>query len=268
MTTTTRPDASVRSPWRAVAVPNEHGGWGLTTEPVVLGLLLGPSPAGLCIGIAAVLAFLARTPVKLLSIDVRHRRRSARSRLAARVAAVELTAILLLALAAVLSAGWSWLVPVAVAAPLVAAEWWYDSRGRGRRLVPELAGAVGIAAVAAAVVLAGDGPTSLAVGAWLVLAARALGSIPFVRVQILRLRRGAGDVRHSDGWQVAAVAVAVAAAAVDRQLLAGAVAVATVAALQCWWVRRPPVPAKQLGFTQLALGLAVVAVTGLGAGLT
>ena len=25
--------------WRAVAMPSEHGGWGLTLEPVLLGLL-------------------------------------------------------------------------------------------------------------------------------------------------------------------------------------------------------------------------------------
>lgn len=261
------PGASARSPLRAVALPNEHGGWGLTAEPVVLGLLIGPSVAGACLGAAAVLAFLARTPVKLLSIDVRHGRRGGRSRLAAQVAAVELTVVVLLGIAALLLAGWAWLVPVAVAAPFVGVEWWYDSRGRGRRLVPELSGAVGIAAVAAAVVLAGDGPASLAVGAWLVLAARAVGSIPFVRTQILRLRRGTGSVRRSDAWQAAAVAVAVGAAAVEPRVIAGSIAVIALAALQCWWMRRPPVPPKRLGFTQLGLGVGLVVVTAVGAAL-
>lgn len=261
------PGASTRSPLRTVALPNEHGGWGLTAEPVVLGLLLGPSVAGVCLGAAAVLAFLARTPVKLLSIDVRHGRWSARTRLAAQVAAVELTGVILLGIAALLLAGWSWLVPVAVAAPFVGVEWWYDSRGRGRRLVPELSGAVGIAAVAAAVVVAGGGPASLAVGAWLVLAARAVGSVPFVRTQILRLRRGTGSVRRSDAWQAAAVAVAVGAAAVEPRVIVGTIAVIVLAALQCWWVRRPPVPPQQLGFTQLGLGVGLVVVTAVGAAL-
>ena len=69
---------------------------------------------------------------------------------------------------------------------------------RSRRLVPEFCGAVGIAAVAASVALAGGANTRIAVGLWLVLAARSLASIPFVRVQIARLRHGSGPVTVSD----------------------------------------------------------------------
>lgn len=267
MSLATRAEGHARSPLRSVAVPNEHGGWGLTSEPVVLGLLLAPSLAGVCLGVAAVLAFLARTPVKLLSLDVRHGRRTERSRLAVRVAAVELGAIALLAIAAVALAGWTWAVPVLVAMPLVILEWSFDARGRGRRLLPELSGAVGIASVAAAVIIAGGGSPSLAAGAWLVLAARAVGSIPFVRVQIARLRRGGGPGR-TDLWQAAAAAVATVAVALDRRMLAGAVAVAVLAVLQSWWVRRPPVPPRTLGFTQLGVGVALVIVTSVGATLT
>ena len=50
-----------RSALRSIAVPTEHGGWGLTAEPVVLGLAVAPSIAGLCLGSAAIIAFLART---------------------------------------------------------------------------------------------------------------------------------------------------------------------------------------------------------------
>ncbi|HSJ91977.1 MAG TPA: hypothetical protein VK917_07900, partial [Ilumatobacter sp.] len=153
-------------------------------------------------------------------------------------------------------------------APLVAVEWWYDSRGRGRRLVPELTGAIGIAAVAAAVVVAGGASHSLAAGSWLVLAARSISSIPFVRVQIARLRRGSDDLRSSDLAQVAATLLAAAAVVVDRHLVAGATAVGAIVALQVWWVRRPPVPPKQLGFTQLGLGIGLVLVTAVGVGVT
>ena len=44
---------TARSPLRAVAVPSEHGGWGLTAEPVLLGLIVAPSAAGACLGAAA-----------------------------------------------------------------------------------------------------------------------------------------------------------------------------------------------------------------------
>ena len=264
MTTLATPAVAQRPRWRSVAVPNEHGGWGLTAEPVLLGLLLAPSPAGACIGLAALIAFLVRTPLKLVSIDVRHHRWVDRTRLAVRIAAIEVIVLALLGVSAVALAGWSWTLPIAVAGPLVAIEWSFDSRGRGRRLIPELSGAVGIAAAAAAIVVADDGSWMLAGGVWLVLAARAVGSIPFVRVQISRLRRGTGDKRQSDVAQMVAVLLAVAAVAADTDLLAGAIGVVVLAVLQLWWVRRRPVPARRLGLTQLGLGLALVVLTASG----
>ena len=264
MTTTVRPAGTVRSPWRSVAIPNEHGGWGLTFEPVLLGVLVAPSLAGAYLGVAAVLTFLVRTPLKLVSIDLRHHRWIDRSRLALRIAAAELLAISALAVGAVLLAGWAWIVVIAIAAPFVAVEWWYDSRGRGRRLVPELAGAVGIAAVAAVVITAGGGAHTLAAGAWIVLAARSVGSIPFVRTQIARLRRGSSGPRTSDLAQLVALLAATVAVVVDTQVLAGAIGVGLVAALQLRWVRRPPVAPKRLGFTQLGVGIGLVLLTAAG----
>ncbi|WP_426574944.1 hypothetical protein [Aquihabitans sp. McL0605] len=38
--------AAPRSPLRAVALPAEHGGWGLTLEPGLLGLLITPVSLG------------------------------------------------------------------------------------------------------------------------------------------------------------------------------------------------------------------------------
>jgi hypothetical protein len=68
-------DATHRRPaWRSVAIPSEHGGWGLTLEPVLLGLLIAPSVGGLALGIAAFGAFLVRTPLKLVFVDRRHPR--------------------------------------------------------------------------------------------------------------------------------------------------------------------------------------------------
>ena len=85
-----------RALWRAVAVPPEHGGWGLTLEPVVLGLLARPGLPGLALGAAAFVAFLARTPLKVVLVDRRRGRWLARSRLALQVLGVE--AVVLVAL--------------------------------------------------------------------------------------------------------------------------------------------------------------------------
>jgi hypothetical protein len=165
---------------------------------------------------------------------------------------------------AVVLAGWSWLAPMVVAGPLVAIELSFDIRSRGRRLVPELCGAVGITAVAASIVLAAGQGRGLAAGVWLVLAARAVGAIPFVRVQIQRLRRGHGSAWQSDLAQVVGVGVAMAAVVADRRLLLGLAGVVMLAVVQSVWVRRAPIPAKQVGLRQMGIGLALVAVTAAG----
>ena len=257
-------DVGERSGWRTVAMPSEHGGWGLTLEPVLLGLVIAWSGAGVALGVAAFTAFLVRTPLKLVAVDLRRGRWLDRSRLALRIAIVELIVLASAVALTVAMAGWSWLAPVVVAGPLVAIELSFDVRSRGRRLVPELCGAVGIAAVAAAIVLAAGRSNGLAAGVWLVLAARALGAIPFVRVQILRLRRGRGPVWQSDLAQVASMAVATAAVVADRRLLLGLVGVVMLAAAQSVWVRRAPIPAKRVGLRQMGMGLALVAVAAVG----
>jgi hypothetical protein len=254
-----------RPQWRSVAVPSEHGGWGLTLEPVLLGLLVTFSWTGLAIGAAALLAFLARTPVKLALVDRRRRRALPRTRLAARIAAGELLGVLVLGGTAVAAAGWSWLVPLALAAPLFVVELWFDARSRSRRLTPELCGAVGITATAAAVVLAGGEPARLAVAVWMIPAARAIASVPFVRTQIARLHHRAASIAATDAFQLGGATLALSAVAVDQQVLAGTVAVALLAALQAASLRRPPPPARSLGLGQMALGLAVVAATAAGA---
>jgi hypothetical protein len=260
--------AEARPTWRSVAIPTEHGGWGLTAEPILLGLLLAFSWAGLSIGMAAMLCFLARTPIKLALVDHRRHRELERSALARRIGAAEVVAIAVFGALALVSAGWQWLVPVAVALPLFAVELWFDVRSRGRRLVPELCGAVGMGGVAAAIVVADDASVRIATAAWLILAARSIGAIPFIRTQILRLHRGVVSTRSSDLFQLLAILVAIAAVVVEPDVLLGSVTVLVIVGLHVLWVRRSPVPpAKVLGLRQMALGFALVGITAIGVGL-
>lgn len=247
-----------------MALPAEHGGWGLTLEPCLLGLLVAPSAAGLCVAGAALLAFLARTPLKLAVVDRRRGRRLERTVLATRVAAAEVLVLMALAVAAVLlGAAWFW-APAVLAAPLIAVEGWYEVRSRGRRLVPELAGAVGVCVVAPMIVLADGGDVLLAVGLWSILAARVVTSIPFVRAEIARLH---GRPASSTGPLVADVAALTGAAiavALDQALVAGALAVTAVVVVQRLGRRRPVPRPVVLGLRQMALGFGVVLITALG----
>ena len=261
-TTTARP------PWRQVVVPTEHGGWGLTIEPGLLGLLVAPSWAGACLAVATVLAFLLRTPLKLALVDRRRDRRLPRTELADRVVAVEGALLLgLVGGAAVLAEGSTWWVPPAIAAPLVAIEFWYDVRSRSRRLVPEVAGAVAVASVAAAITLAGGEPAALAVALWVVLAARVVTSIAHVRFQIARLHDRPADARLTQVADAGACGLAITAVLVEAAVAAGALAVVAVVVLQFVRRRRPLAPIKVIGVLQMLLGLAVVVATAIGVAL-
>lgn len=259
---------SLASPWREVALPTEHGGWSLSAEPAILGLALAPSVAGLCLGVAAMLAFVARTPLKVVLVDRWRGRWLPRSGLAARILAVELAAIAVLGLVAVVTAdSLSFWVPLALAVPLVAVELWFDMRSRSRRLIPELAGTIGIGSVAAAIVLADGRSAALAAGLWVVMAARAVAAIPFVRVQLDRFHRRRAHLWSSDLAQLAAVVAVVVAWLAGWIPLAPVLALAAVAALGLVSVRLAPRPAVFIGVQQMVVGLVVVVVTAVAIGL-
>lgn len=256
--------ASTRSPWKAVALPTEHGGWGLTLEPCLLGLLVAPSLVGAALAVATFLAFLVRTPLKLALVDRRRGRRLDRTRLATRIAAVEAVALIGLAAVATALAGPTIWLPVVAAVPFVAVEGWYEVRSKGRRLVPELAGAVGVSAAAAAIALAGGASAALAIGLWLILAGRCATSIPQVRAQVLALHGRSASTGSTVVGDLAAVGLGVAAVLLDGALLAGAAALVVVVVVQWLLARRPAPAAKVIGLRQLGLGLAVVVVTAAG----
>lgn len=253
-----------RSTLKAVAVPTEHGGWGLTLEPALLGLLVAPGPAGVPLAIAAVLGFLARTPLKVALVDAYRGRSLERTRVARRLAAVELLVLVgLITTAAVLAEGSFWIAGLVTGA-LVAVELWFDLRSRSRRLIPELAGAVGVSGIAAMIVLADGGSVPTAIALWLILAARAVTSIPFVRDQVARLH---GRVPKRTGLLVtdaAALLLAAAAVAVVPGTLAGAATIVVVVVYQRLSAMRPVSRAAVIGARQMVVGLTVVLVTALG----
>ncbi len=257
----TSSDAAVS--WRSVALPSEHGGWSLTAEPAVLGLLVAWSFPGLALGVAAMLAFLARTPSKLVLVDCFRHRWLPRTRVAAQVATLESAIIVALVLYAA-TAGERFWVPLAVAAPLVALELWYDMRSRGRRLVPELAGSVGIGAVATAIALADGSSARLAWGLWVVIAARSVAAIPYVRGQIQRTKSRPAPTWHSDVAQLLSIAAVSLGWALDLvpALAVGALVVLGVVNLVA--TRLPPRPAVVIGVQQMLFGIAVILATAIG----
>jgi hypothetical protein len=251
---------------RAVALPVEHGGWGLLGEPLVLGLLIAPSPAGAAIALAALGAFLARHPLKLVLADLRRGASYPRTALAGRFAiGYSALAVAGLAGAAATGPAIAW-IPVVLAAPLALAQLAYDARHRGRQLAPELVGGLALAATAAAITAAGGWPLAGALALWALLAAKAVSSVLFVRARF-RLDRGLGPSLAAPlAAHVAATALAVvlAARAGTPWLAVAAFLLLLARAVRGLAPDRVILRPKQLGFRELGYGIATTVLLAAG----
>ncbi len=249
---------------RSVAIPSEHGGWSLVLEPAILGLLVAFSGAGAALAAVALLGFIARTPLRVVLVDRWRERRLERTQVAERILAAELLIILALATLAFVISKTSFWWPLAVAAPLILVELWHDMRSKSRHLIPELAGTIGVGSMATAIALAGGADTGVAFGLWVVIAARSLAAVLFVRVQLLRFKGHEYVLWHSDVAQLVAVAMVVVGWMANIVPVAAVVVMGAVAIFEVAAVRRPSQRAAMIGAQQVVLGLTVVVVTALG----
>ena len=251
------------SSWSALAVPSEHGGWAFTLEPVLLGLLVAYSWRGVLLGLIALLGFLLRTPLKTVMVDLRRHRDLPRTVMARTVATGEATMLAGLLVVVLVGSNRQFIVPLLMAVPLVVIEFWYDIRSRSRRLVPELAGTVGIGSVAAAVVLIGGASASVAAGLWLVIAARSVAAVIFVRLQLRRVKQQPFKQTAADIGQAVAVLAATVGAATGVVPWVAWGSIVVLAIVHSWLVRRPPPSIPVIGAQQVVLGLFVVLTAGL-----
>lgn len=251
---------------KTVALPAEHGGWGFLFEPILLGLVIAPTAAGASLALAAIAAFLVRHPLKLFT---RHRRDVATSPRyrAAGFVALAYGAIAVAGLAAAVRlAGWIPLIPVAVLSPLTMVFLTYDASNRGRRLAPELCGPAGLAATAPAIALAAGWAWPPVAALWLVLLARAIPSVVYVRAR-LRMEKK----RPTSRWPAiflhvlsAAVLAALAAWELAPWTAAAALVVLLARAALGLSTRRRFHKARQIGFLELGFGIGYIACAAAG----
>ena len=254
--------------WRSIALPVEHGGWGFTLEPMILGLLVAYSAAAWEISVAALALFLARRPFKLATTDLVRRRWLPRSTISAAFAAT----YGLIALAGVVGATvtaeapfWQPLIP---AMPLAGIAIYADAHSRSRTLVAEMAGSIAMGATVAMIALADGWEIATAFGLWLVLTARAVTTVALVRGQIRRVHgRPAGEAAIYMVQTATVVLMAVAAIA-DIVPWMSVVAIVAIGVLAYISLRRRPVAAQTVGWTQIVVGLGVVLLTAIGVWLT
>ncbi len=247
--------------WRTIALPPEHGSWGLTLEPILLGLLLAPSTAGWGLALLAFSAFLLRWPLKVLTQSKQLKRRSLAVVFCSFYALLALTGLLL-----GMQTGTRPLLPFVLALPFGVIFFLFDKQNKSRYWQAELAGPVAFAATATAIALASNWTMLSALVLWVVMVARAVPSILYVRAR-LRLDRGNP---HLPSLVTAAhiVALLITAWLVWRTWLPpltivvmGLLLARAVLGLSRY---RRPVPIKVIGFAELGWGLLTVLVVAFG----
>ncbi len=251
---------------RPIALPAEHGGWGLLFEPIILGLLLAPSLAGLFLAAGAVGAFLARHPFKLAIGDWRQDRRIPRTALAERFAILYVCIAALSLGLAIKTAGAGFLLPLLIAAPFTIVQLFYDSLGRSRTLMAELAGSISIGSVATAIGIAGGWPRPAAFGLWVILAARTVPTILYLRARLRLLHRKSASPRVVIVMHVLAIPIVfgLARARVVPLLAVAALVVLLLRAVIGFSKSGKAMTAKKLGLRELGFGAVLVFAVVLG----
>jgi hypothetical protein len=252
--------------WREVALPREHGAWSFVVEPIVLGLVVAFSLGGLFLAIAALAAFLARRPLRLLASDWILTKRYPRTAIAER-------ALWICALAGVFALGaalgWS-LRPVqitlGIGLPFAIVALVFDMSGRPRHLIAECAGALAFAPLATGIALAKSWDLGPALGLAGVMALRSVPSILYVRARLRLEKRRPAAIVAALFAQLVAIALAFALAwfSLAPSLAAGAIVVLGARAAFGVSALRPVMSTKQLGFSEIAFGVMTIALTTIG----
>ena len=168
---------------RRILLPPEHGSWGFTLEPILLGLFIAPTATGFALAVGMFFAFLLRWPLKL-AITQRKRRRE-RAQVAARVALFYGICAAIGLTTAVALGGWQPVLPLLLALPFAVAFLYFDFRNQSRSWQAELAGPATFAFTASGIALAGGMGWLPSLTLWLLLMARAWPSVLYVRARIL-----------------------------------------------------------------------------------
>lgn len=240
--------------WRQgikLALPKEHGSWSLALEPVALGLLVAPSPAGAALAVAAISGFFLRRPLKTWSRDQDDERWKT-----ARASGFILVIIAAVGLSLAAKIGgverlWP-LLPAALAGLVFA---WCDSRNEAREGAAEAAGAAAFGLLPAAFAsLAGwSGTAALALAS--VMLVRSVPTVLTVRTNLRMKKRQ--DVSIAPALLAAGLGLALCVCLVSLRLapwtavLFAAVLAGRSVWLLCW---RPPMAARTIGLIEATLG--------------
>jgi hypothetical protein len=251
---------------KGLALPVEHGGWGFLFEPILMGLAVAPSLAGVLISASAVLVFLLRQPLRVLVTGTEKLAASPRRRWALGLTAAYGAAAAAALLAGLSIAGARPLWALLSCAPLVLVFILYDTQKRSRRLLAELAGPLGLAGSAPAVVLAGGMTAAEAFAVWVLVAARVVPSVLYVRARLKLLRGERAGSAVVLLWHAGFLGVGVLLGAVGLVPYTAGGALGVLLARAGWGLsgRSKATRATQLGIQEIVYGIVYVAIVAVG----
>lgn len=254
-------------PWKGIALPVEHGSWGLTLEPVILGLLVAPTIAGLFLAIAAVGVFLARQPYRVWQLERNRGNHGLRRKTALKYLSIYTSISLVGFTAAWLAANEPFLAPIIIAVPFGAVFFYYDTKRESRSWQAELAAPVAFSAVTASIALLGGWSIGTALALWAVMVARSIPSVMYVRAR-LRLDKGKGNPQITAVVGTHLLAFVVIGALVWIQQLPALTLAAFLAlalrAVVCLSENRQALSVKTIGFIEVGLGALTVLLVAVG----
>ena len=247
-------------------MPTEHGGWGLLFEPLIIGLIVAPSWAGLPLALALVSLFLLRHPLKIALSDRWRGVHYPRTDFAQWIAGFYgILAMFGGAIGLALAEHTFW-QPLAMVILLALVQLSYDVRLRSRELIPEVAGTLAAAAVAPVLASAAGWQIGAWLALWILVAFRGLAATLYVRAR-LRLERGATS---GGSWVIGIHVLAVVAVAgmasfkwVPWLALVGLLLMLVRAVTGLSGIRHPSRP-RDIGIREFAYGAAFVALVSAG----
>jgi hypothetical protein len=242
---------------RPIALPSEHGGWGFLFEPILLGLIVAPSWAGSLIAVAFVCGFLARQPLKLALQDLLRGKSYPRTSWCWMFAAVYAVAAAAAMALALMLASPAIFIPLGLVAPLAITQIAYDASNRSRSLFAELCGATAMTSSATAIAIAGGMRIVPAFALAGIIAARLVPTIVYVRTLLMR-----SHGKRTSSLPPLILHAAAAGAVAAFAPFGAALAMIILFARAAWSLAHDPLPAKVIGWREIAFGAVTVALAG------
>jgi hypothetical protein len=238
--------------FRPLALPVEHGGWGILLEPLALAMLVAPSRAGALVAVAAFFGFLARHPLKLAMQDLVRGHSFART-MWCWIFAAWYAVLATYSLAFAISQSSARIMPFAVVAPLAIVMMVQEARRRGRSLVPEIAGAIAMSSTAAAIGIAAGLSYAAAFTLMALIAMRSVPTIVYVHTLLGRANATIALVLHALALGFGVYVGTPGAIAAYAALFSRAV----------WGLTHKAPRAKVIGWREIAWGVVTIALLAL-----